>query len=622
MENYDFLPISKEDMQKRGWEECDFVFITGDAYIDHPSFGTAIISRVLERHGYRVGIIAQPDWNNIDEFRKLGKPRLAFIINSGNIDSMVNHYTTAKKKRSKDVYSPGDKADCRPDRAVIVYSNKARAAYSDVPIIIGGIESSLRRLGHYDYWDDKVRKSILIDSGADLLGYGMGEHQIVEIADNLDAGIDIKYINYLKGIAFKTKTLEGLDDYLVLPSFKEISTDKIKYIESFNIQHKNTDHISAKILVEPYDNAYVVQNPPSEPLATIELDDVYALPYMRTYHPIYEKTGGISAIKEVKFSLISSRGCYGGCNFCALNFHQGRTVTERSRQAIVNEAKEIVSNPDFKGYIHDVGGPTANFRHLACDKQKKHGACINKQCLVPEPCKNLKIDHDDYIKLLRELREIKGVKKVFVRSGIRFDYLIYDKDETFFNELCEHHISGQLKVAPEHVSDNVLEKMGKPKHAVYERFVDKYKAINKKLDKNQYLVPYFISSHPGSTLKDAINLAEYIRDLGYMPEQVQDFYPTPGTLSTCMYYTEIDPRTMKKIYVPKTMHDKAMQRALIQYKKPINYKLVYEALTEAGRTDLIGNGERCLIKEKGHDKWDAKGGKRSFNLRKKIMRRK
>ncbi|HAN10160.1 MAG TPA: YgiQ family radical SAM protein [Clostridiales bacterium] len=595
--NNDFLPISKYDMDNRGWDECDFIFVTGDAYIDHPSFGTAIISRVLEVHGYKVGIIPQPDPKNIEDFKKLGRPRLAFLINSGNIDSMVNNYTAAKKKRKIDVYSPGDKAGYRPDRAVIVYCNKVREAYGNVPIIIGGLEASLRRFGHYDYWDDKVRKSIIIDSQADLLTYGMGEHQIVEIADNLNAGIDIHDLNYIKGTVFKARSLDGLYDYTILPEFKEILKDKVKYAESFNIQHKNTDSISGKVLIEPYQDFFVVQNKPSDPLGTKELDDVYSLSYMRTYHPIYEKAGGISAIKEVKFSLLSSRGCFGGCNFCALNFHQGRMVTSRSRNAIVTEAKELIKDPQFKGYIHDVGGPTANFRNLACDKQKKSGVCINKQCLFPEPCKNMKIDHEDYIKLLRELRELKGIKKVFVRSGIRFDYLINDKDETFFNELCEHHISGQLKVAPEHVSNNVLDKMGKPRNEVYEKFVKKYDEINKKLGKGQFLVPYFISSHPGSTLNDAIKLAEYVRDnMGYMPEQVQDFYPTPGTMSTCMYYTEIDPENMKQIYVPKTMHEKAMQRALMQYKRPSNYNLVHEALTKAGRIDLIGNGEKCLIK--------------------------
>ncbi|HCC08112.1 MAG TPA: YgiQ family radical SAM protein [Clostridiales bacterium] len=594
----DFLPISKIDMDNRGWDECDFIFITGDAYIDHPSFGTAIISRVLEAHGYKVGIIAQPDVKNLEDFKELGRPRLAFLISSGNIDSMVNNYTAAKKKRKVDVYSPGDKVGSRPDRAVIVYCNKVREAFGDVPIIIGGLEASLRRFGHYDYWDDKVRKSIIVDSQADLLTFGMGEHQIVEIADNLDAGIDIHDINYIKGTVFKAKSLDGLYDYTILPNFKEILKDKLKYAESFNIQHKNTDSISSKVLIEPYQDFFIVQNQPSDPLGTKELDDVYSLTYMRTYHPIYEKLGGISAIKEVKFSLLSSRGCFGGCNFCALNFHQGRMVTSRSRNAIVDEAKELIKDPEFKGYIHDVGGPTANFRNLACDKQKKSGVCISKQCLFPEPCKNMKIDHEDYLKLLRKLRELKGIKKVFVRSGIRFDYLINDKDDTFFNELCEHHISGQLKVAPEHVSNNVLEKMGKPRNEVYEKFVKKYNDINKKLGKGQFLVPYFISSHPGSTLNDAIKLAEYVRDnMGYIPEQVQDFYPTPGTMSTCMYYTEIDPQTMKEIYVPKTMHDKAMQRALLQYTRPSNYNLVHEALTRACRTDLIGNEKKCLIKE-------------------------
>ncbi len=595
----DFLPISRSDMKKRGWDECDFVLITGDAYVDHPSFGTAIISRVLERYGYKVGIIPQPNWKNTDDFMKLGKPRLAFLVNSGNIDSMVNHYSAAKKRRSEDVYTPGNKAGMRPDRAVTVYCNKIREAYKNIPIVIGGLEASLRRMGHYDYWDDKIRKSVLLDSQADMLIYGMGEHQIIEIADNLNAGIEVTQINYIKGTVFKAKTLEGLSNYQILPTFKEIVVDKRKYAESFNVQYKNMDAISAKVLIEPYEDFYIIQNPPSPPLTIDELDDVYSLPYMRTYHHVYEKDGGIAAIKEVKFSLISSRGCYGGCNFCALNFHQGRTVVSRSKEGIVAEGIEISYDKEFKGYIHDVGGPTANFRHEACDKQLKHGVCKDKQCLFPTACKNLKVDHRDYIELLRELRDIDGVKKVFVRSGVRFDYLIYDKDETFFKELCEHHISGQLKVAPEHVSDDVLDMMGKPKHSVYERFTKRYADINKKLGKEQYVVPYFISSHPGATLKDAIKLAEYVRDvMGYMPEQVQDFYPTPGTMSTCMYYTELDPRTMKKIYVAKTPHDKAMQRALMQYKKPQNYELVYEALTKAGRQDLIGNDKKCLIREK------------------------
>lgn len=594
----DFLPICKEDMQKRNWNELDFILITGDAYVDHPSFGAAIISRLLESKGYKIGIIAQPNWKSNEDFLKLGKPRLAFLVTGGNIDSMVNHYTVAKKKRSKELYSPGGKMGLRPDRATIVYCQKIREIFKNIPIMIGGIEASLRRLSHYDYWDNKVRRSILLDSQADILMFGMGEHQIVELAESLDNGIPIDQITYVKGTVYKTKTLENMyDDYIMLPSFKEICQDKITYAKSFSIQYENTDAVLSKVLIEQYEDIYVIQNKPSMPLTTSEFDNSYSLPYMRNYHPIYEKDGGIPAIEEVKFSLISNRGCFGGCNFCALTFHQGRVVQGRSHQSIITEAEKMVWDPEFKGYIHDVGGPTANFRGPACDKQFDKGACKHKQCLFPEPCKKLKIDHTDYLALLKKLRKIPKVKKVFVRSGIRYDYLIHDKNnQEFFEELCENHISGQLKVAPEHIVPKVLAKMGKPTKEVYEKFVNKYYAVNKQLGKEQYLVPYLMSSHPGSDLAAAIELAEYLRDLGHTPEQVQDFYPTPMTLSTCMYYTEIDPRDMTKVYVPKNPHEKAMQRALIQFKLPKNYDLVLEALKKANRTDLIGFEKHCLIK--------------------------
>lgn len=593
-----FLPINKDDMNKRGWSELDFIIVTGDAYVDHPSFGTAIISRLLESKGYKVGIIAQPDWKDVNSFNVLGKPKLAFLVNSGCIDSMVNHYSVAKKPRSKDVYSPGGKAGMRPDRAVIVYCNKIREVYKNIPIIIGGIEASLRRLAHYDYWDNKIRRSILLDSAADLLIYGMGEHQILEIAQCLSTGIDIKDITFVKGTAYKSKSIEAVYDYIQLPDYETIINSKKSYAESFLIQYNSTDAITAKTLIEKYKDYYVVQNPPSPPLSHSELDSVYALNYERNYHPIYESQGGIPAIEEVKFSITSNRGCFGSCNFCALAFHQGRVLQSRSHLSIIAEAEKMTWDHNFKGYIHDVGGPTANFRQAACDKQSKYGVCKDRQCLFPTPCKQLKIDHKDYLSLLTKLRDIPKVKKVFIRSGIRYDYLIYDKDETFFEQLCKYHISGQLKVAPEHVSSYVLEKMGKPKKEIYDKFIKKYKQINEKLGMKQYIVPYLMSSHPGSDLKAAIELAEYLRDIEHMPEQVQDFYPTPGTLSTCMYYTELDPRTMTKVYVPKSPHEKAMQRALMQYRKPQNYDLVYEALKKANRLDLVGYDKKCLIRPK------------------------
>lgn len=591
-----FLPVTKEEMIERSWDRPDFVYVCGDAYVDHSSFGAAIICRVLESRGYRVCIIPQPDWHSTDDFMRFGEPRLAFLVSAGNIDSMVNHYTVAKKKRSKDSYSPGGKGGMRPDRATIVYCNKIREAYKHTAIVIGGIEASLRRLSHYDYWDNKVRRSILLDSGADLLLYGMGEHQIVEMAEALDSGIPVEEITYLRGSVYKTRDRERIGDCIWLPSYEETSSSKEKYAESFMMQYRNTDYVSAKTLAEEYREGIVVQNPPSPPLSQNELDDVYALPFMRTYHPMYEKDGGIPAIEEIKFSLSANRGCFGSCSFCAIAFHQGRIVTARSDDSLIKEAEIMTKEKDFKGYIHDVGGPTANFMRPACDKQLKAGACVDRQCLFPEKCPNLVVDHKRYLKLLRKLRELPKVKKVFIRSGIRYDYLIYDKDETFFRELCKHHISGQLRVAPEHVSDRVLEKMGKPGRDVYDRFVKKFEEINKKYGLDQYCVPYLMSSHPGSDLRAAVELAEYLRDIGHMPEQVQDFYPTPGTLSTCMYYTEKDPRTGKKVYVPKNPHEKAMQRALMQYRVPSNYDLVKEALIKSGREDLIGYSYHCLIR--------------------------
>ncbi len=591
-----YLPVCKKDLEERGIEQLDFILVSGDAYVDHPSFGISIIGRLLESRGYTVGIIAQPDWKDLESFKIFGLPRLSFLVSGGNIDSMVNHYTVAKKPRSRDYYSPGGQMGLRPDRATIVYSNKIREAYKDASIILGGIEASLRRLSHYDYWDNKVRRSILLDSSADLLIYGMAEHQIIEVAEALESGIEAKDICYVSGCVYKTADISSVQDYIILPSYKEVSEDKIAYCKSFLSQYENTDSITAKTLIEPYGNFYVVQTPPSAPITTSEFDNVYSLNYERNYHPMYEKDGGIPAIEEVKFSIISNRGCYGNCNFCALAFHQGRVVQARSHQSILSEAKNFVWEPDFKGYIHDVGGPTANFRMPACKKQLKYGACKDRQCLFPDPCPNLDISHKDYLSLLRKLRSIEGIKKVFVRSGLRYDYLIHDKDDEFFKELCMHHISGQLKVAPEHISKNVLEKMGKPQKEVYFKFTKKYADINKALNKNQFIVPYLMSSHPGSDLSSAVELAEYLRDLNYTPEQVQDFYPTPGTLSTCIYYTGIDPRTMEKVYVPKSPHEKAMQRALMQYRLPKNYDLVKEALMKAGRQDLIGFDKKCLIR--------------------------
>lgn len=622
-----FLPITREDMNKRGWDELDFLYISGDAYVDHPSFGHAIIMRLLESEGYRVGIIAQPDWKSNDDFLALGKPRLGVLVSSGVIDSMVNHYTASKKPRSDDAYTPGGKAHKRPDRAVIVYTNKARELFKDIPVIVGGIEASLRRFAQYDYWDDKVRRSIMVDSKADLLIYGMGEKPVLEIAGLLSKGVPVNKIQNIRGtVCYTTPDDMPNDlrefinepgsgnknkDFIMLPSFEEVSKDKKKYAEGFMIQYNEQDPYTGNTLIQQHGDRYVVQNPPSYPLDEKEMDRVYSLPYERTYHPVYESEGGIPAINEVEFSITSHRGCYGGCAFCALNFHQGRIIQKRSQASIINEAKKLTWLPGFKGYIHDVGGPTANFRHKACKKQDSKGACKEKQCLHPEPCKNLKVDHSEYLGLLRKLREIPEIKKIFIRSGIRYDYLMLDKNDDFFVELCEHHVSGQLKVAPEHVVDRVLEKMGKPQRKVYDKFVKKFYEINKRIGKEQYLVPYLISSHPGSDLNAAIELAEYLRDMNYTPQQVQDFYPTPGTLSTCMFYTGLDPRTMKSVYVPKKAKEKAMQRALLQYRKKENYALVYEALKTAHREDLIGFGNKCLIRPRRKpdesDVYDKKG---------------
>lgn len=614
-----FLPISKEDMAAQGIEQLDFIYVCGDAYVDHPSFGHAIISRLLEAHGYKVGIIAQPDWRDAESFDILGEPRLGFLVSAGNMDSMVNHYSVSKKKRATDAFTPGGVMGKRPDYATIVYCNMIRKLYKQKPIIIGGIEASLRRLAHYDYWSNKLKRSILLDSGADIISYGMGERSIIEIADALNSGIDVRDITFINGTVYKTRKRDDIYDAIELPHYEELLADKKEYAKSFYTQYCNTDPFVAKRLFETYDGKlYVVQNPPAKPLTQSEMDQVYALPYQRTYHPSYEEAGGVPAIEEVRFSLVSNRGCYGGCSFCALTFHQGRIIQTRSHESILAEAEKIVWEPDFKGYIHDVGGPTANFRAPACDKQMTKGVCPNRQCLFPQPCKNLKVDHQDYLKLLRKLRELPNVKKVFIRSGIRFDYLIYDEDRTFLRELCEHHVSGQLKVAPEHISNAVLEKMGKPSVEVYTKFTKAYKDMNEKLGKKQYLVPYLMSSHPGSTLKEAVELAEFLRDLGYMPEQVQDFYPTPSTISTCMYYTGLDPRTMQPVYVAVNPHEKAMQRALIQYRNPKNYDLVVEALTKAGRTDLIGFDKKCLVRprnigygRKADDERDPYGKKTS-----------
>ena len=605
--NTKFLPVTKEEMEARGIWQPDFVYICGDAYVDHPSFGAAIITRLLESRGYSVGMIAQPDWRKKESIAVFGEPRLGFLVSAGNMDSMVNHYTVAKKHRKQDAYSPGGKMGLRPDRAVTVYSNLIRQTYKHTPIILGGIEASLRRLAHYDYWSDGMKRSVLMDAGADLISYGMGERSILEIAEALDKGFPVSSITFIPGTVYKTKEMPKGE---LLPSYEQLCENKKAYADSFRIQYENTDAFSGKVLIEDYGNrGYVVQNPPAKPLSQKEMDEVYALPYARTYHPMYEKQGKIPAIEEIKFSITSNRGCFGGCNFCALTFHQGRIVQTRSHASIIEEAKSYVTEKDFKGYIHDVGGPTADFRHPACKKQETKGVCSNRQCLFPKPCKNLNTDHKDYLELLRKLRNISGVKKVFIRSGIRFDYVNADTSSAFLDELAKYHVSGQLRVAPEHVSDEVLYYMGKPEHAVYQQFLKKFEKANARSGKKQYVVPYLMSSHPGCTITEAVKLAEYVRDMGFMPEQVQDFYPTPSTMSTCMYYTGIDPRTGKKVYVPKTFKEKAMQRALLQYKNPENYELVKEALLLAGRKDLIGFDKKCLIRPRGAGKKEQRRNK-------------
>ncbi len=598
----DFLPISQADMKRRGWDYVDFVYVSGDAYVDHPSFGMAIITRLLEAHGYRVGIIAQPNWRDPQSVCTFGEPRLGFLVSSGNMDSMVNHYTVARKRRSQDAYSPGGASGLRPDHATVVYGNLIRRTFKNTPIILGGIEASLRRLAHYDYWDNKLKRSILLDSGADLISYGMGERSIVDIADALASGLSVEDLTFIPGTVYRCRTTEQTVDALTLPPYESMLADKREYARSFGMQYRNLDAMSAHTLIEEYPHGvFVVQNPPAAPLSTEEMDAVYDLDYMRAYHPVYEQKGGIPAIREIKFSIISNRGCLGDCSFCALNFHQGRVIQARSHESILAEAKLMTKEPDFKGYIHDVGGPTANFRIPACEKQLKHGACTNKRCLSPEPCKQLRATHEDYLSLLRKLRALPGVKKVFIRSGIRFDYALLDPDHTFINELARYHTSGQLRVAPEHVSDTVLRVMGKPKNAVYQQFVQEFNKASEKAGLEQYVLPYLMSSHPGSTVKEAVELAEFCRDLDYYPEQVSDFYPTPSTISTCIYYTGLDPRTMQKVYCPTSPHEKAMQRALIQYRNPKNHDLVREALVKAHRSDLIGYGPKCLVRPKKNE---------------------
>ena len=597
MENMDFLPVSRDEMIERGWWWYDFLLVTGDAYVDHPSFGTSVIGRVLEAEGYRVAVLAQPDWHSAADFAAFGRPKLAVLIGAGNLDSMVAHYTAAKKRRSEDFYSPGKKAGLRPDRATIVYSNRAREAFPDVPIIIGGLEASLRRFAHYDYWDDKVRRSILVDSGADMLIYGMGEYAEREIAKRLKKKIPVSQMTDIKGTAYLTHDKSDCAfESVELPSFADVCESKRLYADATRIEYAEHDPVRGKAMIQEHDGRYLIVNPPAMPLTSKELDFVAELPYARTYHPMYEPMGGVPAIDEVRFSVIHNRGCFGGCNFCALAFHQGRMVTSRSHESVIREVTALTKLPDFKGYINDVGGPSANFRHHSCAKQAKYGMCADKRCLAPYPCKNLDADHSDYLALLRKLRAIPGIKKVFVRSGIRYDYMLQDKNDDFFAELVKYHISGQLKVAPEHCIDSVLDYMGKPHIDVYERFLEQYKKLNNKFSKEQYIVPYLMSSHPGSTLEDAVALAEYLNKMGRQPEQVQDFYPTPGTISTCMYYTGIDPITMKSGYVAKTPQEKAMQRALLQWKRPDKRKLVIEALKTAGREDLIGYGPECLVR--------------------------
>ena len=613
MKQQGFLPATKEELRERGITQPDFVYVIGDAYVDHPSFGPAIIGRVLESHGYSVAILSQPDWKDPKSIQVYGEPRLAFLVSSGNMDSMVNHYSVSKKRRKTDAFTPGGVMGKRPDRADMVYSNLIRHVYKHVPIILGGIEASLRRMAHYDYWADGFKRSLLLDSGADLISYGMGERSIVEIADALASGISIRDLTFVNGTVYKTSHKEDIYDAIFLPDYESMKADKALYAKSFGIQQKNADPIRGKRMAEQYsEHLFIVQNPPAKPLSQEEMDEIYDLPFQRAVHPSCLTQGEVPAFSEIKFSLASCRGCFGACSFCALTFHQGRIIQARSHESLLREARAMTKDKDFKGYIHDVGGPTADFRRPACDKQLKAGACPERQCLFPKPCPNLKADHSDYISLLRKLRAIPGVKKVFIRSGIRFDYVLADPNQSFLKELCEYHVSGQLKVAPEHVSDAVLAKMGKPNRNVYEEFCRRYKKMNDTLQKKQYLVPYLMSSHPGSTLKEAVELAEYCRDLGYMPEQVQDFYPTPSTMSTCMYYTGLDPRTMEKVYVPKNPHEKAMQRALIQYRDPRNRELVREALEKCGRRDLIGYGPKCLLRPEGGKPGERSGQKTDF----------
>ena len=609
-----FLPINKQEMAARGWDAPDFVYVTGDAYVDHPSFGVSIISRVLEDAGYRVAILSQPDYRSCDAFREFGRPKLGFLVTAGNIDSMVAHYTVAKKRRTYDYYSPGGRMGNRPDRACIVYSNRIREAYGDVPIILGGLEASLRRFAHYDYWDDKVRRSVLVDARADILTYGMGENILLRVCDLLRRGIPIRKIRDVRGTVYLCAPEEKIH-YPVAATFdyNDLKTDPKKYAEAFGIQYKNQDAISGRAIVEVYDNKWLVQNPPMPPLEREELDHVYSLPYARTYHPSYKQDGGVPGIEEVQFSITHNRGCFGACNFCALAFHQGRTVRSRSIESCVAEAEKITALPGFKGYIHDVGGPTANFRGPACDKQLKSGVCTSRKCLAPTPCKNLKVDHSEYIRLLEAIEAVPGVKKVFIRSGIRFDYLLADRDDRFFKKLVRDHVSGQLKVAPEHCSDGVLDAMGKPHFEVYERFRKKYFELCAAIGKEQYLVPYLMSSHPGSTMKDAVYLACCLKRDHYSPEQVQDFYPTPGTASTVMYYTGINPLTGKKVFRTTDYHEKQQQRALLQFNRPQNHEKVREALRACGREDLIGNGPECLVppaRTGGYHKPSGEGGRK------------
>lgn len=606
-----YLPINAKEVEALGWDCVDFVYVSGDAYVDHPSFGASIITRVLEAEGYRVAFLSQPDWNSTRDFTQFGKPRLGFFVSSGNIDSMVAHYTAAKKLRSDDAYTPGGRHGRRPDRAVTVYCKKIREAYPDVPIVIGGLEASLRRFAHYDYWDDAVRPSILIESGADLLSYGMGEKQTVEIAAQLNAGIPVSAIRDILGTCYKVPVRETPYTGVECPSYENVLSSKKEYAISCRIQQDEQDHIRGKAIKQKHGKTMLVQNPPMPPLTTDELDRIYSLPYMRDYHPSYESMGGVPGIAEVKFSITHTRGCFGACNFCSIAFHQGRFITSRSPESIIKEAKIISDMPDFKGYIHDVGGPTANFRIPSCEKQLKAGLCKGKKCLAPEPCKFLKADHSEYIEILRELRSLPKIKKVFIRSGIRYDYMLEDKDETFFKELVNHHISGQLKVAPEHCSASVLDFMGKPHIDAYVKFSKRYFELTESVGKEQYLVPYLMSSHPGSTLNDAIELATFLKERKIRPEQVQDFYPTPGTISTCMFYTELDPYTMQSVYVAKTPHDKALQRALLQYYNPKNADLCREALQRAHRTDLIGTGSNCLVKARPGDRSQDKNSQQN-----------